>query len=342
MSASELAASGREARTARRTGPADADSSARSALRRPLLELATARVERAVYSRRQLQEVLVDFWMNHFQRLCRKGRRPVPVASAWLDAGALECRVAVARAIARRAALPEPADAILEKLFPAGSSADLNAVFPQAAAGSGARQALALALSSPVDAGRLAEPGPPARPARARSRLSSGGPEQPPAPDPEGTESAIAISDLDDLTGSADVDPLESEVVALYDRQTDAVLGRAGRELGRAGALLCATRLDAAAPAAVYPRGRLAESLRQIARLIKSDVGLEVAFADVGGWDTHVNQGASEGQLARPPLFGQPSPPLDHRGPRTLSWTLVPAPPWRPPRRRPPAPTDPP
>src|SRR5262249_29646493 len=34
------------------------------------------------------------------------------------------------------------------------------------------------------------------------------------------------------------------------------------------------------------------------AQLSKSDVGLEVAFADVGGWDTHVNQGAGEGQLA--------------------------------------------
>jgi uncharacterized protein (DUF1501 family) len=38
--------------------------------------------------------------------------------------------------------------------------------------------------------------------------------------------------------------------------------------------------------------------LRQIAQLIKSDVGLEVAFADVGGWDTHVNQGGATGQLA--------------------------------------------
>jgi len=36
--------------------------------------------------------------------------------------------------------------------------------------------------------------------------------------------------------------------------------------------------------------------LQQIARLIKADVGLEVAFADIGGWDTHVNEG---GQLAR-------------------------------------------
>src|SRR6202043_3097295 len=42
--------------------------------------------------------------------------------------------------------------------------------------------------------------------------------------------------------------------------------------------------------------GRLGQSMQQIARLIKSDVGLEVAFTDVGGWDTHVNEPA---QLAR-------------------------------------------
>ncbi len=52
---------------------------------------------------------------------------------------------------------------------------------------------------------------------------------------------------------------------------------------------------------AKYPNGRLGQSLMQIARLIKSDVGLEVAFTDVGGWDTHVNevgQKPAQGQLA--------------------------------------------
>ena len=32
--------------------------------------------------------------------------------------------------------------------------------------------------------------------------------------------------------------------------------------------------------------------------MIKADIGLEVAFTDIGGWDTHANQGASRGQLA--------------------------------------------
>jgi uncharacterized protein (DUF1501 family) len=42
----------------------------------------------------------------------------------------------------------------------------------------------------------------------------------------------------------------------------------------------------------------LGEALRQIAQLIKANVGLEVAFADMQGWDTHVGQGAERGQLA--------------------------------------------
>ncbi len=57
---------------------------------------------------------------------------------------------------------------------------------------------------------------------------------------------------------------------------------------------------------AAYPRGRFGHALLQIAQLIKADLGLQVAFADVTGWDTHVNQGASEGQLAtRLAEFGQ-------------------------------------
>ena len=52
-------------------------------------------------------------------------------------------------------------------------------------------------------------------------------------------------------------------------------------------------------PAASNTRHRpFGQALKQIAQLAKANVGLEVAFADVGGWDTHVNQGASQGQLA--------------------------------------------
>ncbi len=49
---------------------------------------------------------------------------------------------------------------------------------------------------------------------------------------------------------------------------------------------------------AQYPRTPFGNSLLQIAQLIKAEVGLEIGFADVGGWDTHVNEGNSRGQLS--------------------------------------------
>jgi uncharacterized protein (DUF1501 family) len=49
---------------------------------------------------------------------------------------------------------------------------------------------------------------------------------------------------------------------------------------------------------AEYPRSPFGQTMLQISQLVKADVGLEVAFADVGGWDTHANQGAARGQLS--------------------------------------------
>ena len=47
-----------------------------------------------------------------------------------------------------------------------------------------------------------------------------------------------------------------------------------------------------------YPDTDLGAQLRDVARAIKGRVGLEIAFLNTGGWDTHVLEGASEGQLA--------------------------------------------
>lgn len=52
------------------------------------------------------------------------------------------------------------------------------------------------------------------------------------------------------------------------------------------------------ASGAEYPHGKLGQDLQQVAQLIKADVGLEVAFSNVGGWDNHVNEGGVEGQMA--------------------------------------------
>jgi len=87
----------------------------------------------------------------------------------------------------------------------------------------------------------------------------------------------------------------------LYLETSDPGLHAAGRETFEAVSLLQAIQKTPYQPAAEYPRGHFGDSLRQIAQLIKADVGVEMAFADIGGWDHHVNelgQRASEGQLA--------------------------------------------
>jgi uncharacterized protein (DUF1501 family) len=48
---------------------------------------------------------------------------------------------------------------------------------------------------------------------------------------------------------------------------------------------------------AEYPKNKLAQTLREIALLATGNVGLELAVAEIGGWDTHVNQGAVKGSL---------------------------------------------
>jgi len=49
---------------------------------------------------------------------------------------------------------------------------------------------------------------------------------------------------------------------------------------------------------AKYPKSDLGSGLRQVACLVRSSVGLEIACLDKGGWDTHVAQGADSGWQA--------------------------------------------
>ncbi len=51
---------------------------------------------------------------------------------------------------------------------------------------------------------------------------------------------------------------------------------------------------------ATYPQSPFGKSLATVAQLVKAGMGLEVACVDIGGWDTHVQQGAvSDGQMPR-------------------------------------------
>ena len=84
----------------------------------------------------------------------------------------------------------------------------------------------------------------------------------------------------------------------LYGASADPLFRRGGESLFDAMARLRAVEEKIPPSAASYPAGRFAVGLRQIARLIKANVGLEIAFSEIDGWDTHVAEGGATGQLA--------------------------------------------
>jgi len=115
----------------------------------------------------------------------------------------------------------------------------------------------------------------------------------------EGASETIAMNSLSEFTVRAtgsQADRLE----ALYRTGSADLVHGTGSEMFDAVKMLRAANPQKYAPrnGADYPRTQFGQRLLQIAQLIKAQVGLEIAFADVGGWDTHVNQGAATGQLA--------------------------------------------
>jgi len=115
----------------------------------------------------------------------------------------------------------------------------------------------------------------------------------------EGAAPNVAMNSLDEFTirtNGTQADRIE----ALYRTGSADVIHAAGGEMFEAMKILKAANPQQyiAQNNAEYPRSPFGQHLRQIAQLIKADVGLEIAFADVGGWDTHVNQGGATGQLA--------------------------------------------
>src|SRR5215472_12221582 len=87
---------------------------------------------------------------------------------------------------------------------------------------------------------------------------------------------------------------------AMYEQSVDTVLHGTGNETFEAVKMLKSADPQKYQPAAGanYPNGRFGDSLRQVAQLIKANLGVEVAFADIGGWDHHVNEGNVQGQIA--------------------------------------------
>lgn len=116
----------------------------------------------------------------------------------------------------------------------------------------------------------------------------------------EGPSPSVAMNNLDEFTVRATGSSAE-RLEALYRTGSADLVHGAGAEMFEAVKMLRAANPRKYLPqnGAEYPRSQFGQRLLQIAQLVKSNVGLEIAFADIGGWDTHVNQGSSTGQLAQ-------------------------------------------
>ena len=119
----------------------------------------------------------------------------------------------------------------------------------------------------------------------------------------QGKVPAIALNNLADFSVGGkgpQMSPISNAFQAMYDESTDSVLQGTGQETFEAVKMLKAADPAKYQPAAGvnYPNTPFGNSLKQIAQLMKANLGVEAAFSDIGGWDTHQNQGAATGQLA--------------------------------------------
>ncbi|MDQ8158291.1 MAG: DUF1501 domain-containing protein [Gemmatimonadota bacterium] len=116
----------------------------------------------------------------------------------------------------------------------------------------------------------------------------------------EGANPVVAMSSIDEFSIRTNGGEAQRRIEALYRTGSSDLVHGSGSDMFEALKVLRAANPQQYRPAAgvEYPRSQFGQRLLQIAQLIKSGVGLEVAFADVGGWDTHVNQGGAQGQLA--------------------------------------------
>jgi uncharacterized protein (DUF1501 family) len=118
----------------------------------------------------------------------------------------------------------------------------------------------------------------------------------------QGLAPALAIGQIGQFgirAGQA-TEMVQASFEAEYAAAANSVLNKTGREAFDAVRMLKNADPSRYAPenGAEYPRSPYGEALKQIAQLIKADVGLEIAFAETGNWDHHVQEGAAVGQLA--------------------------------------------
>jgi uncharacterized protein (DUF1501 family) len=118
----------------------------------------------------------------------------------------------------------------------------------------------------------------------------------------QGAAPALAIGQIGSfgIRAGRDSEMMASGFEAQYTQAADALLGSTGREAFDAVRMLRDNNPGNYTPGngAEYPRSGFGEAMKQIAQLVRADLGLEVAFAELGQWDHHANEGASTGQIA--------------------------------------------
>jgi uncharacterized protein (DUF1501 family) len=94
--------------------------------------------------------------------------------------------------------------------------------------------------------------------------------------------------------------PAANAFQAMYGDTGDQIFHATGDETFEAVKMLRDANPAQYKPAAgiEYPNNEFGNNMKQIAQLLKSNLGVEAAFTDVGGWDTHQNQGGVNGQLS--------------------------------------------
>ncbi len=120
-----------------------------------------------------------------------------------------------------------------------------------------------------------------------------------------GDNNTLVVNNLPDFTlqtagNKSFTDIMASELEQMYQDTNSNLLKNAGSESFGVAEILAKANLKNYKPAnnAEYPNSSLGKSLKQIAQLIKMDVGLEIAFTESVGWDTHFNQGTAIGTFS--------------------------------------------
>ena len=120
----------------------------------------------------------------------------------------------------------------------------------------------------------------------------------------QGKTAAIAVPDLRQFKvqpqSPAMTNVVEGGFEAMYAQTVDHALHGTGTETFEAIDLLRKIDISKFPPenGADYPKNPIGQRLQQIGVMIKADIGVEVMFLDCGGWDNHVNEGGTQGQLA--------------------------------------------